>query len=349
MQNKRLYGAAGLAALALAACGGGYNDSGPGFQPIEPSWSPVSLVTFSDAERELANVSTTRALTDISSGVPQGAALTAPAARALGPGHAPVAAFSAAAQPRAVEAPRATDANCTAGGGDAVGSGSKSRSFLYFTVGTTVNYRTDRYYNCANNNNGTITTQDGLLETGTSTDSAYTYVAEGDLNAGNSLSVIEDGPDANNIPLHTQQDFFGLIEGQAGGGGLDMRSNLFSTLFASQPHQPDYDGSFQIGSRGGVYEIFSSSNSLDIGGTYAYASTACSGGAVTVSTPVTLGLGSTSAGSGLPVSGVLSISSGNNSLSYSFNPDGSATLSGSVSGTISAADVGRILQNGTSC
>ncbi|MBV8063337.1 MAG: hypothetical protein JOY51_07055, partial [Nevskia sp.] len=56
MHNKRLYGAAGLAALALAACD--HTDSLPGFQPIEPSWNPVSLATLSDAERELGNIST---------------------------------------------------------------------------------------------------------------------------------------------------------------------------------------------------------------------------------------------------------------------------------------------------
>jgi hypothetical protein len=70
---------------------------------------------------------------------------------------------------------------------------------------------------------------------------------------------------------------------------------------------------------------------------------------VTVTTPTTLGLGTTAAGSALPVSGTLSLASGSNTVSFSFNSDGSATLSGSVSGTISAADVGRILQSGTSC
>ncbi len=350
MRKERLYGAAGCAALILAACGGGHDHGqGQGFTPIPPSWAPVSLLTLSDAERELANISTTLALTDPSTVAP--AAAAAPMTRALGPDHALVRGFApaAAAQPRAMPMPRVTDANCTAGGNDAVTSSSKSRAFSYFTLTATVNYTVDAYSNCANSSNGTTTTRDGLFESGVTTDSVYQYQALGDLNSGNTLAVFSDGPDANNNPLHTQQDFLGLLEAGSSGSLLDQRSNLFSTLFASQPNQPDYDGSFQIGDSGGVYEIISSGTSLNIGGTYAYASTACLGGAVTVTTPTNLGLGTTSAGSGLPVSGVLSIDSGSNSVSYSFNADGSATLSGSVSGTISAADVGRILQNGTSC
>lgn len=339
MHHKRL-SAACAATLLLAACGGG--DHGDHFEPIPPSWEPVALATLSDAERELGNVSTTLTVTDLGTSTPQ-------AVRSLGPGHAPSAAFAVPQAVRAAPQPRATDANCTAGGNDALSSGSKSRSFSYFTVTATVNYTVDQFSNCANSSSGTTTTQDGRLESGATGDTSYQYLVLGDLPAGNTLTVYTDGPDANNVPLHTQQDYYGLIEAGSVSAGLDMRSNLFSTLFASQPSQPDYDGSFQIGDNSGVYEVIRGSTSLNVGGTYAYASTACFGGAVTVTTPVTLGLGTTSAGSGLPVSGTLGLASGRNAVSISFNSDGSATLSGSISGTISAADVGRILQNGTIC
>jgi hypothetical protein len=342
--------AAGLAASLLAACDN-HDDHDWGFEPIPPNWDPVSLVTLSDAERELANISTTIDLTDISGGAPDGAVAGVAAPRALGPGHAAVRSFAAPdPQARAAQVPHATDPNCSAGGSDTVSTGSGSRTFSYFSnVTTNVDYRVDRYAGCANTANGITTTLDGRLESGSGTASAtpYQYVALGDFGANNTLTEYSDGDPSG---LHTQQDFFGLIEASgAASSTLDMRSNLYSTLFASQPGQPDYDGSFQIGDDGGVYEVIRSSTSLNVGGTYAYASTACLGGAVTVSTPAVLGLGTTSAGSGLPVSGTLTVESGRNSVSYTFNADGSATLSGSVSGTLSASQVGQLLQNGTSC
>ncbi len=344
--------AAGVAASLLTACSG-HDNHDWGFEPIPPSWDPVSLVTLSDAERELANISTTIDLTDISAGAPDGAVAGIAAPRALGPGHAAVRSFAAPGQQaRAAQMLHATDPNCGSGGSDMVSTGSSSRTFSYFNnVTTNVDYRVDLYAGCANTASGITTTLDGRLETGNSTASAtpYQYVALGDFNANNTLTEFSDGDPSG---LHTQQDFFGLIEGSgAASSSLDMRSSLYSTLFASQPNQPDYDGSFQIGDDRsvGVYEVIRSSTSLSVGGTYAYASTACLGGAVTVSTPDILGLGSTSAGSGLPVSGTLTVDSGRNSLSYTFNADGSATLSGGVSGTISASEVGQLLQNGTSC
>jgi hypothetical protein len=341
MNKQALCAVAAFAALALAACGDhhGNDDS---FNPIAPSWEPVSLASLSDVERELGNVSTTLTVTDIGSGAPQ-------SVQTLGPHHAPSAAFASAQAARSVQQPRASDPNCAAGGSDSVSSGSKSRAFSYFTVTATVNYTLDQYSGCANTSSGTTTTQDGQLESGANADSSYQYLALGNLPASDTITIYTDGVDASNVPLHTQQDYYGLIEANNGSGGLDMRSNVFSTLFASQPNQADYDGSFQIGDDSGVYEVIRGGSSLNIGGTYAYASTACFGGAVTVTTPATLGLGATAAGSGLPVSGSLGLSSGRNAVTLTFNSDGSATLSGSVSGTISAADVGRILQNGTAC
>lgn len=342
MYRKYLFASAATAALLVAACDDHhYNDDN--FNPIPPSWEPVSLASLSDVERELGNLSTTLTVTDISNTGLQ-------SVQTLGPHHAPSAAFAAPAlAARTVQQPHASDPNCAVGGSDTVSSGSKSRAFDFFTVTTTVNYTLDQYSNCANSSNGTTTTEDGQLESGATADSSYQYLVLGNLPANDTITVYTDGVDSNNVPLHTQQDYYGLVEGNAVDAGLDMRSNVFSTLFASQPNQPDYDGSFQIGDNSGVYEVIRGSSTLNIGGTYAYASTACVGGAVTVTTPTTVGLGSTSAGSGLPVSGSLGLSSGHNAVTLTFNSDGSATLSGSVSGTISAADVGRILQSGTSC
>jgi hypothetical protein len=345
------FGALGLAALFLAGCSDDHEFDNCCFNPIPPNYGPVSLVSLSDAERELGNIASTLALTDISSGAPDGTAVGSPGARALGPGHAPVRAFSSATQPRtlAVAVPQTAVSTC-ASGSDQVSSGSKSRTFSNFSFSGSVNYSLDSYHRCANTSNGTTTTLDGLLETGGTADGVYNYALLGDLNAGNTITVFTDGNDANGTPLHTELDLFGPIESQSSSTSLDTRSNLFATLFASQP-QGSYDGSFQIGNNSSVYDVIGSSTSLSVAGPYAYASTVCTGGAVTVTTPTTLVLGTTSAGSGLPVGGVLTISTGSNnsSVSYSFNSDGSATLTGSISGTISAATVGSLLQNGTSC
>src|ERR1700749_3152509 len=68
MNNKPLSAVAALAALALAACDDGHhhNDNEEYFNPIPPSWAPVSLVSLSDVERELGNLSTTLTVTDVS-------------------------------------------------------------------------------------------------------------------------------------------------------------------------------------------------------------------------------------------------------------------------------------------
>jgi hypothetical protein len=355
MQRSRIIGTASLAALFLAACGHDHdwNNNNCCFSPIPPNYGPVSLLSLSDAERELGNIATTMSLVDISSGTPGAfAAAATPAVRSLGPSHAAVRAFSGS-QAKADASPHAAVSTCASGGSDQVSSGSKTRTFNFFNFSGTVNYTIDNYNGCANtDSSGTKTTYDGLLETGLDTSSVYSYAVLGQPSINNTVTIFTDGNDANGTPLHTEEDQLGTIEQQNSNSTLDNRSNLFDTLFASQPNQPDYDGSFQIGSNAngsGVYEVISSSSSLNVAGQYAYASTACYGGAVTVTTPTTLTLGTSSAGSGLPVGGALGISSGSNSVTYTFNSDGSATLSGSVTGTISASQVQSILQSGTIC
>lgn len=350
MQRSRIIGTAAVAALFLAACGhDNNNNDNCCFSPIPPNYGPVSLISQSDAERELGNIATTMSLVDISSGTPSGfSAGATPAARALGPAHAAVRTFGGS-QPRAAASPRAAVSTC-ASGSDQVNSGSKSRTFNYFPFTGTVDYTVDNYNGCANtDSSGTTITYDGLLETGLDTSSVYSYAVLGQPSVNNTVTIFSDGKDANGTPLHIEEDLLGIIEQQNSNSILDNRSNLFATLFASQPNQPDYDGSFQIGNDNSVYEVMIGSNSLNVAGQYAYASTACEGGLVTVTTPTTITLGTSSAGSGLPVGGTLAIGSGSNSESYTFNSDGSATLSGSVSGTLSPSQVQSILLNGTTC
>lgn len=355
MQKPSIIGAATLAALFLAACGHDNTDNNDCcFSPIPPNYGPVSLLSLSDAERELGNIATTLSLVDISSGTPSGfAAAAAPVVRTLGPRHAAVRAFSGSGAAKADASPRAAVSTCASGGSDQVSSGSKTRTFNFFNFSGTVNYTVDNYNGCANtDSSGTKTTYDGVIETGLDSSSVYSYAVLGQPSISNTVTIFTDGKDANGTPLHTEEDKLGILEQQNNGSILDNRSNLFDTLFASQPNQPDYDGSFQIGSNSngsGVYEVMSGSTSLNVAGQYAYASTACFGGAVTVTTPTTITLGTSTAGSGLPVGGALDINSGSNSVTFTFNSDGSATLSGSVTGTISASQVQSILQSGTIC
>lgn len=351
MQRSAIIGTAALAALFLAACGHDHDwgNSNCCLNPIPPNYGPVSLLSLSDAERELGNIATTMSLTDISSGTPQGFSTASTAAvRALGPGHAAVSAFGGGAA-KAQLAPRTAVSTCANGGSDQVTTTAETRTFSYFNFSGPVTDTVNNYNSCANTSGGTTTTYDGLLETGIDSTSVYSYAVLGQPNINNTVTIFTDGSGANGSSLHTEEDLLGLIEQQDSSSTLDNRANLFDTLFASQPNQPDYDGSFQIGNNSGVYEVISSSTSLNIAGQYAYASTACYGGAVTVSTPTSITLGTGTAGSGVPVGGALGISSGSNSVTYTFNADGSASLSGSVSGSISASEVQSILQNGTTC
>jgi hypothetical protein len=350
MHRSRIASAAGLAALFLSACGHDHNwgNNDCCLNPIPPNYGPVSLVSLSDAERELGNIATTMSLTDISSGTPEGFSSSSTAAvRSLGPGHAAVRAFEGGTSARL--SPRTAVSTCAAGGSDQVTTTTESRTFSYFNFTGTVTDTVNNYNSCANTSDGTTTTYDGLLDTGIDSTSVYSYAVLGQPNISNTVTIYTDGADANGVSLHTEEDMLGLVEQQNSSSTLDNRSDLFDTLFASQPNQPDYDGSFQIGSSQGVYEVISSSTSLSIAGQYAYASTACYGGAVTVTTPTTVTLGASTAGSGLPVGGALGISSGSNSVTYTFNADGSASLSGSVTGTIGASEVQAILQSGTTC
>lgn len=338
--------AAGAAAIFLAGCGGG-NDDGGDF--ATPPNTAVHLQSSDDALRELGNIATTTDLVDVSSNATSSAAAV-PTARAFGPKqmrHSLV--HPAGMQARVDLLPRAVS-NCAAGGTDnVVNSGSKSYSFNYFSSTGTVNYETHVYSGCATGNtDGSVTILDNQLEAGSTSDSVSGYVLSG---TGNTPLRVRTSATSGNDSFLSDQSLLGVLQLVNGSNTTDTRASLDTRLLVQQTGFSDYHGSFTLGSSSDFYEVVSGASSIAIDGNYGYTSnvTGCGGGFVTVSTPTTLSLGTTSAGSSFPVGGVLKIDSGGGTVTYTFNADGSATLSGNVSGTLDANTVGQTLQNGSSC
>jgi len=338
--------AAGVAALVLAGCGGNGDDGGDFSTPPNAA---VRLQGTDDAVRELGNIATTTDLVDVSSAASASTAAV-PMARAFGPKqmqHSLV--HPAGMQARAALLPRAIS-NCAAGGTDnVVNSGSKSYSFDYFSTSGTVNYDTHVYSGCATGNtDGSITILDNQLEAGSTSDSVSGYVLSG---SGNTPLRVRTSASSGNDSFLSDQALLGTLQLVNGSTTTDTRATLDTTLTVQETGFLDYHGSFVLGSGGNFYEVVSGNGSIAIDGDYGYTSNVdnCGGGYVTVSTPATLSLGATSAGSSFPVGGVLKIVSGNGTVNFTFNADGSATLSGNVSGTLDANTVGQTLQNGSSC
>jgi hypothetical protein len=342
MRNMMSVGAAGLAALLLAACGGG-GDEGIG----PPPSGAAQLRTVDDATRELGNVSTTVDLTDLSSGTP--AARPAGSARSFGAVAVAHRFGGSAMQARAVQAPQAVTSCPTGGTDNATDTSSKSYAFSYFNTSATVNFRTHNYSGCASTaNDGTVTTLDNQLEAGSTSDAVMGYIQSG---AGNTPFRVRTTLNNNGQIFTTDQNLLGTIQLSNGQASTDNRAVLDTTLRVTQTGHTDYMGSFALAPDTGFYSVVSGQSSIAINGVYAYSSnvTGCGGGTLTTATPTPLSLGQTSAGSSFPIDGVLRITTGNDSVSFTFNADGSATLSGCVSGSLSAGEVGQILQNGSTC
>lgn len=344
MRGKLMAGAAGLAVLVLAGCGGDHDNN-----DFTVPGGAVRLQSSSDALRELGNISTTTDLVNVSSAAtPSAAAL--PTARAFGPRQmAPSLGHPAGPRARVALLPRAVT-SCAAGGTDNItASGSKTFSFNYFSSTGTVNFETHAYSGCATgNSDGSVTTLDNQLESGSTGDSTAGYVLSG---TGNTPLRVRTSETSGNNSFLADQGLLGVLQLVNGTTTTDTRATLNTTLNVQETGFSDYHGSFVLGSGSTFYQVISGDGSIAIAGDYGYTSNVdgCGGGTVTVSTPATLVLGTTSAGGSLPVGGALKIISGSGNVTFTFNADGSATLSGSVGGTLDANSVGQALQNGSSC
>jgi hypothetical protein len=239
---------------------------------------------------------------------------------------------------------------CSSGSDSIGGPATKSRSFVYFTGFTgTVTYETHNYSACTVDG----ATYDGLIEAGATADSSYSYTVRG---AATAVLLIRSTTSSGGATLDVAQSQVGTIETHVAGTQTEVRSGLENRI--SQTPQgssnPSYRGDLNIGVDGPTFDVLvdSSGNggngSETIAGGYNYGSSLCSGGSATVGTPSALLLQTAADGGHYPVGGTLSIGSGSSSVTYSFSGSG-ATLSGSVSGTLSTAQVQQAFASGSGC
>lgn len=242
---------------------------------------------------------------------------------------------------------------CSSGADNIAGPFSKSRNFVYFTGFTgTVVYENHNYSACVNNG----LTYDGLLEAGTTSDKAYTYAVRGSQTAV--LLLRSSGTDGGGVPVSIGQSQIGTIETHViSSSQTEVRSGLESRTERTPQSggSPTYQGNLSIGVDGPTFDILidSSGNggngSETIAGNYSYSSTLCSGGSVSATTPGALLLTPSADGSfHYATGGTLSLSSGTGSVTYTFSGSG-ATLSGSVSGSLSSSQVQQAFSAGSGC
>jgi hypothetical protein len=237
---------------------------------------------------------------------------------------------------------------CSSGSDTIGGPASKSRSFGYFTAFSgTVTYETHNYSACVDNG----TTYDGLLESGATADGSYSYAVRGSPTA----VLLTRSTSGSGVLL--AQSMVGTVETHVSGTQTERRAGLdtSSSQTPAGASSPSDKGSFFVGVEGPTYDVLIDSagnggnGSETLAGGYNYNSSLCSGGAASVTTPSALLLQPSSDNSySYPTGGSLSISSGSSTVSYSFSAAG-ATLSGSVSGTLSAAQVQQAFSSGSGC
>lgn len=345
--RRELKGAIGGAtALVLAACSGGHDQNNDDNLVFQPPSGAVRLLTVDDAARELGNVSTGAVISSLGTTTTAASARVATTQRGFAAARS-LSGFAPRWQARATLSPRASS-GCPGGGGDNItASGSTSRSFEFFNFTGTVNYEVHQYSDC----NGLIAgiTIDGPAQSGATADQSYIYALQGDLPSATPLNLFFNAVDNNNgQTIDERQNVLGTIEAQESSAQEDLRAVLLVRLIQSERGDRIYDGDFAVGDASLSFQVVSGSNSTILDGPYAYGTSAadCDGGGVTASTPQILQLGTTSAASNVPIGGTLVLTSGTRAVTYTFNPDGSVTLSGAVNGSLSPSDVANLWSNG---
>jgi len=302
---------AGAAAIGVLLAGCGGSDIGGTSQPDSGA---VPLATATDALRELGNT---------------------------------------IAAVRLVQTP--LPGACSSGSDTIAGPASKSRAFVYYSTFTgTVVYETHNYSACVQSSNAT--TLDGLLEAGTTADGAYTYAVRGSPTAV--LLVRSSGVDGGGTAVSIAQSLVGTTETHiVSDTQSEVRSGLQTkkTQTPASSSNPTYQNLFAVGVNGPTFDVLSDSSgnggngSETIAGSYTYDSTACSGGTALAATPSALLLTLSSDGSySYATGGALTVSAGANSVTYTFSTAG-ATLSGSISGSLSSSEVQQAFGVGSGC
>ncbi|WP_162932675.1 hypothetical protein [Solimonas sp. K1W22B-7] len=319
---------AGASLFALAACGGGGSDGDGGREEF-------SLSSKSGALRELALAGLV--LGEVPDAAP--AAAAALAAKKVGGG-------SGWGKVPLREAPgNRPKVACPVGGSYTVDSSTKNRSFPYFSVGSTaVSFEREVDSNCdfeAEVPQGFtgLKRLNGIFEFGDTATlgdgSRIGYYIDGNLNS-NPREVFSERQvvrsiNSNAIVFEEFRNRLGTVEQrETSGGAIDVRAVYgysYDSRDSSGSRPVDYSSFVQLGntSTNAPFRGLSDDEDLTLNGLYAYETSECKGGEVSVSTEDTLEL-QTVGDEQYPIGGRLRLASGDKFAVFTFNTDGGATL-----------------------
>ena len=355
--RKYLIAAAAAAAVLVAACGNDDNGNG----------NAVSLSSKSDVQREYGNLFT---------GLIATLELPAEAVSEVRPDSAPTLAASGMQKlfkgRRLLHAAATRDAvaatPCDVSGTDTETSDqTKSRTFALFSGTTvTVTYSTDAFSGCTVNGgfSGAGTTSlTGAFEQGNGADEGTQYDLIGSGNTplqisltgegssigssgGGSSSGSSSGSNVSILELGTIEQKTNTSSSSSSSGGSDSTSGELRMLTAlsgkvTQGSATTFSTELDLGTtQTPLSVVFSDGEETtwNLNGPYRYSGSpsGCGGGVVDATTTTPLQTGD---GFGTFTGGVLTLASGSKKVTLTFNPDGSATLSGAVTDTLSASDI----------
>lgn len=319
MRNKAVVAAA---ALGLAACGGG-GSSNSGFD----LGSKAGLV---DAASVVSGAASFVAEED------DGGGLTAKSESRPASGGRKLARTASASRlqlrPAKSAAPKATSTQNCDSGSTTTETASKNFNFsLFDSQSRTVDFVRETENNCKYTySNGGVETYTGVAEFGTTSSEEFGYAQFGSGNTPSSYSYMETG-------YSTSESLLGQVQFRSTSVLDDVRT--IATLKSAEADGSDsYKLTASLGQGGAPLKVTSNSNGLlTIDGPVDIESSECPGGKISITTLQPFDLSSTEEGDSYAVGGSVRVQSGNSSVTFTYNADGSATYqtgSGST-GTLS--------------
>lgn len=301
MNRKAALVLVGCAVAGLSACGGGDDDGA--------SDGPVALAGTADALRELTLAAGANGAVASLVDLP-------------GPGGA----LAARSSMRA----KATESGpCEDGGSFSETTGQGPHDFVLLGIpAVTVDFSRGSANNCksvsAEGNHTTTYIENGSGESGESVAPVNGASLSYESSADGFSEIIEERE--NGTLLHREvQTRQGKVEFRSTGSSDETRV-LGSFRYSESGSDTDsYKARIDVGdSTAHPLRVVVTDTSLVIDGSYAYHTTDCSGGKVTVSTPSEGGVALD--GNRRPVGGQLQLNSGSNTVLFSFGEDGGATV-----------------------
>lgn len=335
MRNCLKMSLAGVALLALAACNNDDgNNSGNGDKP-------VALSSADDVKRELSNVFGTfeLELVGLSISPASGGEPTLRASVATPRPLPRQGTVRSLAQPPRAAAP--VSSACGTSGTDTRTTDSKSRSFTWFSFTGTVQYQLDVFAACAAQSSGdSAETTNGTIERGQTDDNNHLYALFG--SGATPVDLKQSGS--------TQSSELRLVGGVEAQAVTNQSDDILGVMQADLITTSDGGGNsahVDLGRTGEPFETHIVSNGFAFTGIYSYTAgnPGCAGGDVHITTPATLTVSSDELSGASFGGGSLKLASGDKSVTLTFNADGSATMAGDVTGTLSADDVTNALQS----